>query len=443
MEVALEIAIILVLILANGVFSLAEIAVVSVRKARLDAAAADGDHRAQAVLNLRESPGQFLSTVQVGITLVGTLAGAIGGATISDKLSYALTSRGWFGSYADELAFAVVVGVITYLSVVCGELVPKHIALAHAEGAAKMLAAPMRILARASAPLIWLLSKSSALVLALLRVYPTVEQEVTEDEIRIILEQGADAGVLERAEHSMVERVMEFADRRAASLMTPRTQVVWVDVNAPLEISLQAMTAAPHTFFLLCDGEIDHPLGMISAKELWRRQQAEGRITELRSSLVNVPHIPESMPALKLVEKFKQSGQHIAIVLDEYGGVSGLVTLHDLMESLVGEMPAADDAGEQSAVRRDDGSWLLDGMLPIADLVRLLEIDDPPADIGEFNTVAGLVLALLGHFPHVGERLEWAGVRLEIVDMDGYRIDRVLATPPMPPADAGGDARPK
>lgn len=439
MSLALELGILLILILANGVFSLAEIAVVAVRSARLEAAVERGDKKARAVLRLKESPDRFLSTVQVGITLVGIIAGAYGGAAFRTRLAAWLSGVG-FGAYADEAAFVVVVGAITYLSVVVGELVPKRIALAHAEGAAKILAQPMRLMARMAAPLIWLLTRSSGLLLAALRVNPAAEEQVTEDEIRRMLEQGADVGVLEPGEHVIVERVLAFTDRRAATMMTPRTQIVWVDANAPLEDSLQVMSRSPHSYFLACDGAVDRPLGTVSAKELWRRQIRTDEPLDLRSTLAPVPHIPEAMPALKLLEELKRSGQHLAVVLDEHGGVSGLITLHDLMEALVGELPNEDSGDEEAAVERADGSWLLDGGLAVADMVRILNIDAPAEAGGSANTVAGLVLACLGRFPKTGERLEWSGLRFEVLDMDGHRIDRVLAKRIGEGRDGDGDA---
>ncbi len=430
MDVLFESTVILLLILANGVFALAEIAVVSARKARLEGALEEGDHAARAVLDLKAAPDRFLSTVQVGITLIGVVAGAYAGATISQKLAVALAQVGWLAPYATNLAFVIVVAAITFLSVVLGELVPKQLALVHPEGMAKALAGPMRGLSAAAAPLIWLLSKSSNLVLRLMRVRPSSEPAVTAEEIKVILEQGAQAGVLERGEHTLVGRVMEFVDRRVSSLMTPRTQIVWVDANAPIGENMRIMCDAVHSYFPVCDGEIERVLGVVSVKDLWKQLARDKHVPDLKTSLMSAPHVPESMPALKLLETFKQSGRHIALVLDEYGGVAGLVTLHDLLEALVGTMPAPEEQADESAVRRPDGSWLLDGMLAIAEMQSRLGIGALPEEAGDFNTVAGLVLARLGHLPKVGETTEWAGFRFEVVDMDGYRIDRVLATPP-------------
>lgn len=450
MDISLQIMILLALIAANGVFALAEIAVVSARKTRLEAAAEGGDRGAERVLALKAAPDNFLSTVQVGITLIGVLAGAFGGASLGTELAARLGRVPVLAPYAPELAFTSVVAAITFLSVVLGELVPKQIALLNPERAAKLLAPTMRALAWGAAPVIWLLSKSTQVVLALLRVKADKEAAVTEDEIRVILEQGAVAGVLERAEHSLFERVMEFADRRAESMMTPRTQVVWVDVNAPIGDNIRAMSDAVHSYFPVCDGQIDKALGIVSVKELWRRLVRDKQVPDLRDCLMTVPHVPESITALRLLETLKQSGRHIALVFDEYGGISGLVSLHDLMEALVGDLPQEEDQEEQWAVQRPDGSWLLDGMLAVSDMADAMKLRRLPDDADEYNTVAGLILAKLGRLPKVGETIEWAGVRFEVMDLDGLRIDRVLATPlpqetdgtetPREPAEDAGSA---
>lgn len=428
MDTAVEFLIILLLMLANGIFAAAEIAVVSARKARLEALADGGDHSARVVLDLKAAPDRFLSTVQVGITLIGVVAGAYGGAALSGEIASGIAMVPVLAPYAGNIAMVLVVALITYLSVVIGELVPKQIALVHAEGFAKALAGPMRVLSTASSPLIWLLTSSSSAVLRLLRVKATGEPSVTEEEIKVILEQGAEAGVLGRGEHTLVERVMEFVDRRVESMMTPRTQLVWVDVNAPIGENMRAMSEAEHSYFPVCDGDVEKVIGVVSVKDLWRRLTRDKRVPDLRECAVTVPYVPESMPALKLLETLKQSGRHIALVLDEYGGVSGIVTLHDLMEAVVGDLPEQADTEGEWAVKRADGSWLLDGMFPVADLEDRLELDDLPEDAADLNTVAGLVLARLGHIPRVGEAVEWAGFRFEVVDMDGFRIDRVLVT---------------
>ncbi len=429
MDIFFESAVILLLILANGVFALAEIAVVAARKSRLKAAADEGDRAARAVLELKAAPDRFLSTVQVGITLVGVIAGAYGGATLSHKLAMLFAQVPALSPYAPGLAFSVVVAAITYFSVVLGELVPKQLALVHAEVMAKSLAAPMRGLSAAAAPLISVLTRSSGLVLRLMRIRPSKEPTVTEEEIRLILAEGAHAGILEKGEHNLVERVMRFVDQRVASLMTPRTQVIWVDVNEPIGENMRVMCDAVHTYFPVCDGDIERVLGVVSVKELWRKLVRDKTVPELGECVTSVANVPESMPALKLLETFKQSGRHIALVMDEYGGVAGLVTLHDLLEAMVGDLPAVGELGDEASVRRADGSWLLDGMLPVAEMQSTLSIPELPEEAERVNTVAGFVMARLGHLPSVGESTEWGGWRFEVVDLDGMRIDRILAIP--------------
>ncbi len=427
MSLGFELVLILLLIAGNGVFALAEIAVVTCRRESLEPAASGGSRAARRVLALKESPGRFLSTVQVGITLIGVLAGAFGGAAIAGRLAETLSAIPWLAEHAYGVSFAIVVGGVTYLSVVVGELVPKQMALSHPERWAKALAPPMAFISRVSAPLIWLLDSSSRAVLALLRVRPPVEQPPSEEEIRIILRRGAKAGVLKKGEQALLERVMEVADRRVASMMTPRTHIVWIDASAPVEEAIRTMSESAHSTFPVCEESIDRIIGVVSIKDLWRQFAANRDISNLREFLRPAPYVPESMPSLRVLEVFKESGRHLALVLDEYGGVSGLVTLHDWMEAMAGELPSEGDPAEQATVRRPDGSWLLDGLLPIEEAQRLLSIPTG-ADEGDYNTVAGMILARLGRFPRVGEHVEWAGYDLEIMDMDGFRVDRVLAS---------------
>lgn len=433
MSLGLELVLILLLIAANGVFALAEIAVVACRRAPLESGAGAGSRAARRVLSLKASPGRFLSTVQVGITLIGVLAGAFGGAAVAGRLADVLTAFPSLREHAYGISFTIVVSGVTYLSVVVGELVPKQMALSRPERWAKALALPMTILSRVSAPLIWLLDGSSRAILAILRVRPPAEQPPSEEEIRIMLRRGAKAGVLKQAEQTLLERVMEVADRRVASLMTPRTQIVWIDAGAPIGDAMRTMSQSAHSSFPVCEGTIDRVVGVVSIKDLWRQLAGERSVPDLKSCLHAAPYVPESMPSLRLLEVFRESGRHLALVLDEHGGVSGLVTLHDWMEAVAGDLPSEDGTPSQEAIPRPDGSWLLDGMLPLAEAQRLLSIPANAAD-GDYNTVAGMILARLGRFPRVGEHVSWAGYDLEIVDMDGYRVDRVLAVRrPEPP----------
>lgn len=425
-----ELLILAALTIASGVFAMTEIAVVSARKVRLQSRADEGDKHAAEALKLLESPERFFSVVQVGITVIGTIAGAYGGASLTAKVSAILLASEWqwLAPYAGAVAFSFVVLIITYMSLILGELIPKQIGLAYAESIASYAAAPVQLLVRISSPLIWLLGGSSRAILAMLRVKPHSDQAITEEEIKIVLDQGASAGVLERAEHNLVERVMDLGDRRVASLMTPRTEITWIDVNEPIGENIRLMSAAAHTYFPVCDGAIEHVLGVVSVKDLWT-QLANKELPNLRSALKVVPYVPETMPALKLLETFKSSNRHLALVVDEYGGICGLVTMHNVLEAIVGD--AAVEAGERNerAIRRPDGSWLLDGMLSDAEMEQILGIEELPGEASDYQTVAGFMLAQFGRIPRVADALEWGGFRFEVIDMDGHRIDKVLAVP--------------
>lgn len=428
-----EILIILALAMAGGVFAMVEIAIVSARKARLQHLAEEGDRGAIAALKLLESPESFFSTLQLGITAVGVVAGIYGGAALSTRFEAILPTAEWFAPYRGAVAYSLVAVGITYLTLVLGELVPKQIALANADTIARYVAGPVEWLVRFSTPLVWLLGGSSRTILTLMRVRMNAEQRLTEEEIKIVLDQGADEGVLERAEHTLVERVLDLGDRRVASLMTPRMEITWVDVTDPIGDTIRTMSAAGHTYFPVCDGGIENVLGVVSVKDLWT-QLANKELPNVRACLKVVPYVPETMPALKLLETFKQSGRHLALVVDEYGGISGLVTIHNVLEAIVGDAAVAPEERNERAIRRPDGSWLLDGMLSDSELEAILGIDELPGDEGDYQTVAGFMLAQFGRIPRVAESIEWGGYRFEIVDMDGHRIDKVLAVPLAPPA---------
>ncbi|MFN0135453.1 MAG: hemolysin family protein [Phycisphaerae bacterium] len=432
-----ELLILATLSIASGIFAMTEIAVVSARKVRLQSRADEGDKRAAEALKLLESPEQFFSVVQVGITVISVVAGAYGGASLTAKVATILPEWAWLTPYAGAVAFASVVLIITYLSLILGELIPKQIGLAHAESIASYAAAPVQLLVRMSSPLIWLLGGSSRAILAALRVRPQTDQGITEEEIKIVLDQGASAGVIERAEHNLVERVMDLADRSVAALMTPRTEITWIDVNEPIGENIRTMSAAAHTYFPVCDGAIENVLGIVSVKDLWT-QLANKELPNLRAALNVVPYVPETMPALKLLETFKTSNRHLALVVDEYGGICGLVTMHNVLEAIVGD--AAVEAGERNerAIRRPDGSWLLDGMLSDAEMEQILGIEELPGEASDYQTVAGFMLAQFGRIPRVADSLEWANYRFEVIDMDGHRIDKVLAVPLAAPEQSAG-----
>lgn len=426
---SLELLLVLLLIVLNGVFSMSEIAVVSARRTRLQQRAEAGDAGARAALQLVEAPNRFLSTVQIGITLVGILTGAFGGAAVSRMLAGQLARVPLLAPYSEPLALALVVALITYLSLVIGELVPKRIGLTSPERIASLVARPMRLLSTLVSPAVSLLSVSTDLIVRLLGIRPAEEPPVTEEEIRIMLEQGTRAGVFEAAEQDMVENVFRLGDRRVVELMTPRRLVIWLDLDDPPEENLRKLVETPHIFYPVYRGSPDNVLGVLSIKDLWRQSATRQPLNLQAVPLCQPLFLPESIRAARVLELFKRSGQRIALVVDEYGGVEGLVTLADVVESITGDEPVTDAAGEPLAIERPDGSWLLDGMLSIDQLKETFDIEALPAEEeGDYQTVGGLVLHLLRRIPVEGDRLVWDGLRFEIVDMDGRRIDKVLVT---------------
>jgi putative hemolysin len=391
--------------------------------------AEEGNARARIALELANTPNQFLSTIQIGITLVGILAGAFGGATIANKLTALLSTIPWLAPYSHLLGLVVVVLVITYLSLVIGELVPKRLALNNPERIAMAIATPMRALSRIAHPAVYLLGHSTEVLLQAIGMRPSPEPLVTEEEIRVLIAQGTQAGMFEEAEQEMVERIFRLGDRRVSMVMTPRTEIVWLDREAPPEEIRHIITTSVHSRFLVAEGSLDNSLGVVHAKDLLAHslgQQPVDLITPLQQPL----YVPESMPALRVLELFKQSGTHIALVIDEYGGIQGLVTPSDILEAIVGDLPVAGEQLEPLAVQREDGSWLLDGMLPVDEFRDLLDLGELPGeDQGIYQTLAGFVIMQLGRIPVAADKFEWEGLNIEVVDMDGNRVDKVLVTP--------------
>lgn len=426
---AIEIIAILILLVINGIFSMSELAVVSARKARLQQRANEGSRHAQAALALANEPGPFLSTVQVGITLVGILAGAFGGASISARIAPMLADLPVIGVYSKSIAFTLVIIVITYLSLVIGELIPKRLALSDAESIAARIALPMGWLAWLCTPLVKLLDGSTNALLRVFGLHEAAEHPVTEEEIKVMIEQGIAAGVFVETERKMIERVFHLADRRVSELMIPRTDMIWLDVDdAPAEIR-EIIANTHHSRFPVVQGSPDNVLGIVRAKDLLAQQLTEGKL-DLRAVLQPALFVPESTLAFKLLESFRQSQRHSALVIDEFGGVEGLVTINDLLVAIVGELPALGEAIEQPIVRREDGSYLLDGALPIHEFQKLFQLKTlPGAEDGDYQTLGGFIITQLGRLPVVNDRLDWHELRLEIVDMDRRRVDKVLVTP--------------
>ena len=429
MSPALEIILLIILILLNGVLAMAEIAIVSARKVRLQRRAEQGDQKAQVALELAREPADFLSTVQIGITLVGVLAGAFGGATLAARVAPLFERIPALAPYSHAISLVLVVVTITYFSLVLGELAPKRLALNDAEKIAAFIAPSMDFLARIAAPLVRLLSYSSDVVLALFGVKKSSEPPITEDEVKVLIELGTQAGVFKEAEQDMVSGVFRLADRHVGTLMTPRTEIIWLDLEDPPEETRRKIMASVHSRMPVAEGDLDHILGVVQAKGLLARCLA-GEPIDLRGALIPPQFVPESSPALKVLELFRKSRLHIAIVIDEYGGLQGLVTIIDILEAIVGDIPLTGELDGAEAVQRKDGSWLLDGMLPVDEFKDIFRLNDLPGEgRGHYETMSGFVMTYLGRIPSEGDAFDWAGMHFEVLDMDGFRVDKVLVVP--------------
>ncbi len=423
----IEILFVILLLIANGVFAMSEMAVVSSRRARLQHRA-EGDAGARAALELADEPDRFLSTVQIGITLIGILAGAFGGATISEHIAERLSGIPALAPYSATISLGVVVVIITYLSLVVGELVPKRLALNNPERIASRIARPMQFLSRLASPAVRVLSASSALLLRLLRAKPTAEPPVTEAEIKLLIDQGTEAGVFEEAEHELVDNIFRLADQKIPQLMTPRLDVVWLDTKSPIEEIRERIINSPYSRMPVCEGSLDNILGVVKARDLLARVLS-GQPLDLRAAMRQPLYVPETRTALQLLELFKGSATHLAVVVDEHGAMEGLVTMNDVMEAMVGGLPAQPGQVESFAVQREDGSWLLDGRMPIADFKELFSLDKlPREDEGGYHTLAGFVMTYLGRLPAPSDYFVWNDLRIEVMDMDRRRVDKVLVS---------------
>lgn len=421
--ILLEALFLFLLIAANGVFAMSELAVISARRSRLRQWAESGDRGARVALGLANDPGRLFSTVRVGITLVGTLAGVFGGATVAEDIALWLGRYPTLAPYGETIGLVVAVVVIAYFALTFGELVPKRIAMSNPERIASIVARPLRLLSVLGVPIVRLLSGSTEIILKLLRIRPSAVSSVTEEEVRDLVKEGAQAGVFEEAEHEMVKRVFRLGDKRAAALMTPRNDVVWLDVADPPDVIRRKITESPHSRFPVCEGALDSILGIVQVRDLLV-QGFGGQPLDFKG-LLNMPlFLYEATRGLQVLEMFKSSGTHFAIVLDEYGLVEGLLTLNDILEAIVGDMSSEAEVGDRRAVQRPDGSWLLDGMLSIDEFQDLFEPVHLPE--GDYETLAGFVLTRLRRIPSVADRFEWGGITFEVVDMDGKRVDRLL-----------------
>lgn len=419
----IEIFIIIGLILLNGVFSMSEIALVSARKARLEAQANKGDKKAEEALKLANHPDTFLSTVQIGITLIGILTGIFSGENLKDDAVQLFNKIPLLAPYSGGLATALIVVLVTYFSLVLGELVPKRLGLANPEGIAKAVAGPMKLLSIITHPFILLLSSSTNLINRLIGIR-TNENQVTEEEIKAIINEGTEHGAIEEAEQEIIERVFHLGDRNITSLMTHRSDIIWFDVNDN-EVSIRSkIMEDPHSIYPVCEGQIDEIKGYVSLKDMY----VSNDFTQFRHLMRPALFVPENNTAYQVLEKFKQSKVHSCFVVDEYGTLLGMITLNDILEAIVGDINEP-DTEDYEIVLREDGSYLVDAQIPFYDfLSRFEKVEWMNEGEHEFDTLAGFMLHELEHIPVTGERFDWRGFKFEIVDMDGHRIDKILVS---------------
>ena len=431
-EILFEIVFVLGLVLANGLFAMSEMSIISSRRARLEQRAADGDAGALTALELAGSPNRFLSTVQIGITLIGILAGAVGGAGLAEFLARQLALVPALEPYSATIGLVLVVSGIGYLSLVLGELAPKRIALGNPERIASLVARPMRLLSKIAAPVVRLLSLSTDVVIRLAGAKESKEPPVTEQEIRILIRQGTESGVFEPIEQDMVESVFHLGDRSVASLMTPRPDVVFLRVGDTADRVQEVLAEHHFSRYPLREMDSDEMLGIVRAKDILL-EVLRGETLDLTSIARPALVVPETTSAMKTLEQMKGARVHSALVVDEFGVTVGMVTYHDVLEAIVGDLPSADRPKDSQAVRREDGSWLLDGALSVDELVALLDLGAKAGEVrGPYHTLGGFVAARLGALPKVADRFRWNDFVFEVVDMDANRVDKVLVTPAAP-----------
>ncbi|MBI5920710.1 MAG: HlyC/CorC family transporter [Betaproteobacteria bacterium] len=423
----MDIGLLLFLIILNGVFAMSEIAVVSSRKSRLQKLADDDSPGARSALTLNNEPSTFLSTIQVGITTVGILSGAIGETALADPLSEWLVNLGLVESYARGIALTLVVVGLTYFSVVVGELVPKQLGLLAPERIASLIAPPMNVLARVALPVVWLLSSSSSFLLRMIGAVRREEPSVTNEEIEVLMEQGAEAGVFHESEQAIVSNVLRLDEQRISAIMTHRNDIYILDLDEPETEIRTRIAESPFTRVVVCRGGIDHIVGILRTADLLKDALA-GNPIAVEQSLRPALYVPEGVTTTRLLENFRKVRQQCALIVDEYGELQGLVTLTDVMTSIVGELPSSDIVEEQDIVVRADGSWLIDGSVAIERLKSVLAIDEefPGEGDNSYNILGGLVMYVLGRVPSVADHFEETGYRFEVVDMDKNRVDKVL-----------------
>ena len=428
LSLPIELLILAALVLANGVLAMAETAVLSARKVKLKKLAAKGSVAAEHALALAEQPARFLTLVEFWLTLSGMIAGVLAGARLVGQMTAWLTQWPAVTPYADLISLVVVTIGLTSFMLLFGELVPKRIGLAQPEKVASALSGAMRKLAWLAGPWLKIIELATDALVKLTRIKPrSAADTVGDDEVRALIEQGLHAGVFQRAEQQMVEGVLALDQRLVTTLMTPRPKIVFLNVDDPEEVNWRKIVTSGHSYFPVYQGHRDQVIGMVAVKALWAHS-AIGLPTTLKNLLLPPLLVPEKMMATQLLEQFKKTGKHIAIVTDEFGAVQGLVTLIDVMEAIVGDLPERGDRAQPEAKKRDDGSWLVDATLPTAELKKLLALDAPlPNEASaDFQTLGGFVVTQFGRIPAASDWFEWGGWRFEVMDMDGRRVDKVL-----------------
>ncbi len=425
----LNVLVILLLILINGLFAMSEMAVVSSRKPKLQKLAEEGNRRAANALTLAQDPNRFLSTVQVGITLVGVGSGAFGAASLAEPLSQSLNRLGLSSAVSYPVSFGVLIVAITYISLVVGELVPKRVALNNPEGIAMSIAGLMSRVSRIATPLVKLLSVSTEGLLRLIGARQSSDPPVSEEEINSLLQQGADAGVFEASEQAIVENLFWLGDQYVSSIMTPRRDIGWLEVDSDPATLKAHLDAYSYSRILVCRDNLDEIVGMVHTRSLLKGCMDDERL-DLAAMSKKPLFVPETLPVLKLLEQYRESGTHVAVVVNEYGHTEGLVTLNDVLEGLVGDLPEPDELDSEYVSQREDGSYLLDGLLEVEDLKDLLHLKAlPREDEGDFRTLGGFVTSYMDRIPSASESFEAEGWRFEVVDMDGSRVDKLLVSP--------------
>lgn len=426
-NLAFEIVLIAFLILLNGVFSMTEIAVVSARRIRLAGAAAKGSAGAAKAIQLQENPDRFLSTVQIGITLVGILSGAIGGALLSDEFAEVVAYVPALQPYADTIGFGIIIVIITYFSLVVGELVPKNLALNRPEQIASLFSRPMHFISVITAPAVWLLSRSTTLILKILRIHEAADHGITEEELRAHLAHGAELGVLEKTEKELIDGVIRLDDQRITALMTSRTKIERIDLNDDIETNRQKLIDTKYSRLPVCRGSLDDVVGIAKSRDLLAHLLRTGDL-DFEAVMKEPIYVPETETALELLELFRRSVTHIALIVDEFGSVEGLVTMNDVMKAIVGEI-AMSESSERNVVVREDGSVLLSGSLSSAEFREILGLKPAAADErGSYETLGGFVLFRLERLPNEGDNFNWENYVFEVVDMDGRRVDKILVS---------------